>query len=123
MNQPKEVTANWDTQYYLTVTSSHDTPQGAGWYNSGSAANFSVTSPADETEDTRYLFTQWSGDYSGTSPSGSVTMNSAKEVVANWQRQYYLTTSENPDAGGDITPSPLGGWYDENSNVEVNARA
>jgi len=121
MNQPKEVVAGWKTQYYLTVTSSHDNPQGEGWYDSGVVANFSVTSPADEGEGTRYVFTQWSGDYSGTSPSGSVTMSSAREVIANWKTQYYLTTSENPPEGGDITPSPPGAWYDNGTWVNISA--
>ena len=121
MNQPKEVTANWDTQYYLTVSSSHDTPQGAGWYNSGSAANFSVTSPADEAEGTRYIFSNWSGDYNGTSTSGSVTMTNPKEVVANWDVQYYLSMTENPPEGGEASPAPPGGWYDRNESVQISA--
>ena len=121
MNQPKEVVAGWNTQHYLTVTSAHDTPQGEAWYNEGANANFSVTTPADESGGTRYAFTNWTGDYSGTSASGSVSMNSAKEVIANWKTQYLLTTIENPSAGGTISPAVPGDWYDDNSNVQVDA--
>ena len=121
MNAPKQVVASWKTQYYLTVTSTHDTPQGQNWYNSGAMANFSVTTPADESGGIRYRFTNWSGDYSGTNSSASITMNAAKQVTANWQTQYLLTTSENPTAGGDITPSPPGEWYDDGTNANVDA--
>ncbi len=121
MNSPKEVTANWQTQYYLTVNSARDNPQGAGWYNSGTNADFSVTTPADESNGTRYVFTNWSGDYSGTDASASITMNLPKEVTANWQTHYYLTTANNPAAGGEVSPSPPGAWYDSGSNAEIDA--
>ncbi|MDW7679851.1 MAG: cohesin domain-containing protein, partial [bacterium] len=115
------VTANFTTQYYLTVTSSRDNPQGQGWYNSGSTANFSVSSPADESNGTRYVFTQWSGAYSGSSTSGSVVMSGPKEVIANWQTQYFLSTAENPSQGGDITPAVPGAWYNSGTNAQLNA--
>jgi len=121
MNAVKQVTANWTTQYNLTVTSAHDSPQGAGWYNSGATANFSVTSPADESNGTRYVFTQWSGDYTGSSPSGSLMMTSAKSVTANWQTQYFLATAENPPYGGNISPAPPGDWYNSGSYATVTA--
>jgi len=118
MDEPKTVTANWKTQYYLTVNSSHGNPQGAGWYDPGDNAEFSVTSP-DVQGNTRYIFNNWSDDFSGTSTSGSVTMNAGKTVTANWTTQYYLSTAENPDAGGDITPIPPGTWYNAGANASL----
>ncbi len=38
MSGPETATANWKTQYYLTVTSAYGTTSGADWYDSGSTA-------------------------------------------------------------------------------------
>ncbi|NOY60612.1 MAG: hypothetical protein GXO75_17020, partial [Calditrichaeota bacterium] len=119
----KTYTANLDTKYYLTVTSDHDSPQGEGWYDAGATANFSVTSPAEESGGSRYRFTQWSGDYSSSSTSGSITMNAPKGIVANWQRQYYLTTAVSPSGSGTVSPNPPGDWYDSGTNASVEATA
>jgi hypothetical protein len=52
---------------------------GKGTYNDGTAASFSVSSlVAPLNANQRYVFSYWSGDFSGTSPSGTVTMSSAK---------------------------------------------
>ena len=121
MNGPKTVTANWKTQYYLTVNSAYDAPQGEGWYDAESTAYFSVTTQSSGGTGIHYLFTNWSGDYNGTDNPGSINMDGPKTVTVNWNTQYYLTTSENPDAGGDMTPAPPGNWYDSGAQVSVNA--
>jgi uncharacterized repeat protein (TIGR02543 family) len=120
MDGPKNVYANWNTQYYLNVVSSHGNPQGAGWYNSGATADFSVTTP-DVQGSTRYLFLSWSGDFTGSSPSGSTSMTAAKIVTANWTTQYYLSTRENPDAGGNMTPVPPGAWFNSGTGAALAA--
>ena len=121
MNAPKEVIAGWQPQHYLTIASDHGDPQGAGWYDSGENVNFSVTTPTDASGGTRYRFANWDDDYSGTNPSGTINMNDAKLVTAIWQTQYYLTTAENPAAGGGISPAPPGEWYDSGTNAQVDA--
>lgn len=84
-------TANYTTQYYLNVESDYGDPQGEGWYDSGSTATISVTSP--EGAIIRQVFTDWSGDYSGTAASASVTMDGPKTITANWKSdsmQLYM---------------------------------
>ena len=122
MNSPKIITASWDTQYYLTLNSPYGNPQGEKWYDSGATASFSLTSPIGD-DFTRYFFDHWSGDYSGTETSGSVIMNDAKIITAHWIAQHYLSLSELPDEGGNISHSPPGSWYEEDSEVELNASA
>ena len=122
MDSPKTITASWDTQYYLTIHSPYGNPQGEKWYDSGVTASFSLTSPIGDNF-TRYFFDHWSGDYSGTDPSGSLMMDDAKTITAHWNTRHYLSLSEQPDEGGDITPSPPGKWYAEESEVELNASA
>jgi hypothetical protein len=113
MNGAKTATANWKTQYYLTVTSAYGTVGGQGWYDSGSTAYASV-SPlvVAGPSGTQYVFTSWSGDASGsTSPSNSITMSGPKTGVAGWKTQYYLTvTSAYGIVGGQ-------GWYDSGSTA------
>ena len=76
-------------QYYLTVTSNYGTVTGLGWYDSGYIANFSVSStsiPAGFL--TYYIFTKWSGDYTGNEYMASIIMNSPKTITAEWITDY-----------------------------------
>jgi len=86
-------TANYKTQYYLTVESAYGQPEGDGWYDSGSTATISVTSP--EGTIIRQVFTGWSGDLSDTTATASVTMDGPKTVTAGWRTDYmqlYMIT-------------------------------
>jgi hypothetical protein len=101
-NNQKTITMNSDQtysittiiQYYLSVTSTYGNTQGSGWYDSGSEASFSV-SPTTVSSGflTNNVFHSWSGDYTETASSGTITMNSPKEIVALWttdSSQLYL---------------------------------
>ncbi|MFQ6128362.1 MAG: hypothetical protein ACE5QW_05625, partial [Thermoplasmata archaeon] len=115
MNKAKTATASYQTQYHLTVNSDYGDPQGEGWYDVGTDATFSVTTPypPDATE-TRYRFQAWSGDSTATTSSATITMDSAKEVTATWITQYYLTVvSDYGDPQGE-------GWYDAASTAEIS---
>lgn len=102
----------YTSSYTLTVNtdpSSLGTVTGGGSYNSGSSASFSVTQSTIQTSpNTRYVFSHWSGDYSGSGTSGTVTVNSAMKITAVYQLQYYLSVQAQPQNA----PSPQGaGWY------------
>jgi len=88
MNGPHNAVAQYTAQYLLTVNSPGGlgNPQGGGYYNAGSTAQFSVTSP--EGYLIQQVFVQWQGDYTGTSPQGSITMSSPKTVNAVWTTSY-----------------------------------
>lgn len=86
MNSPRNVTANWQTEYLLTIESEYGEPQGAGWYTEGRTAAFSV--PSSTGVIIRHVFTGWSGDYTGTETAALLTMNSPKAIVANWRTDY-----------------------------------
>jgi hypothetical protein len=112
MNNPITETANWQTQYYLTVNNGgHGTASGQGWYNAGSSATFSI-SPTTLSGGTgiQYLFTSWSGSglgsYSGTSSSYSVTMNNPITETANWLTQYQVTFNWQVSGGGSGYSAP-----------------
>ncbi len=126
MNAPKTATAEWKTQYYLTVTSAYSTPSGAGWYDSGSVTYAHLDNGTNsETSDIRHVFIGWSGDASGTvySQSNGITMNGPKTATADWTVARYALTILSPygSVGGSTNPSA--GVYpkNESSPVEVTA--
>ena len=63
---------------------------GSGTYDTGASVS-AVASPAPG-----YIFDHWSGDFSGTSPTMVLTMDSNKNVVANFVPVYSLSKSINP---------------------------
>jgi hypothetical protein len=100
------------SKYQLTVTtdpSDLGTATGSGTFTQGTSASFSVTKSIIQTSsNTRYVFSHWSGDYSGVGTSGSITVNAASKVVAVYQLQYHLDVSSQPQSA----PYPQGeGWY------------
>jgi len=93
MDGPKNLTATWKTQYYLKVTSEYGEPKGEDWYDAGSTANFSVTSPIGAI--IQRVFNSWEGDYDGVLPYGSIRMENPKTVIATWRTDYiqlYILT-------------------------------
>jgi hypothetical protein len=113
------------TKYQLTVATDPltlGTATGNGTYTSGSSASFSVTQSTVQTSpNSRYVFSHWSGDYSGVGTSGSITMNSARKVIAVYQLQYRLSVGVQPLSA----PLPQGdGWYNagDTATLSVNAQ-
>jgi Caspase domain/Divergent InlB B-repeat domain len=106
-------TASYDEEQLLILISAYGDVQGGGWYKDGTRAGFSVT-PYIELADTKHIFTRWSGDFSGTGPSGSLVMTAPKTVTANWRHEYLLTI--NSEYG-----QPTGaGWYQEGKTAAVS---
>jgi hypothetical protein len=87
MDKPHSAVATYDTQYQLLVDSQYGDPAGSGYYTAGSTATYSVTSPVGVL--IQQVFTGWSGDISGTSPTGSITMDKPHSVHANWATSYF----------------------------------
>ena len=93
MDSPKTATANWKTQYYLTITSLYGDPTGEGWYDAGTTATFNIEIPASNNADTRVIFA-WKGTeggYTGPAQSSTITMNHPITEEATWTTQYKLT--------------------------------
>jgi hypothetical protein len=97
-SNPRSVTLSDDTvlaarykiQFLLTVNSPMGNPQGSGWYDEGSTATFSVTSPLTVegfmgTLGGKYVFDHMSGDSTAATASATVTMNGPKTVSAEWR--------------------------------------
>ncbi|HKM76188.1 MAG TPA: hypothetical protein VJZ32_07210, partial [Candidatus Bathyarchaeia archaeon] len=110
------------SQYQLTLNANPSSlasqVTGGGSYSYGSTASFSVSQTTVQTApDTRYVFQGWSGGYTGSATSGSVTMTSSATVTANFQPQYLLTLSAQPSGA----PSPQGsGWFNAGSTASIS---
>ena len=85
MDVPHTVEAQYKTQYLLTVSSEYGTVQGEGWYDAGSSATFSVTTPIDTSYGVKQVFDRWAGDSESTSPTTTITMDSPRTVMAVWR--------------------------------------
>jgi hypothetical protein len=121
MDDNHTATAHYLLQYYLTVTSPFATPSGEDWYSSGDTAYAALdTGTVDYGNETRRVFTSWSGDSSGTNYSSSspILMDAPKTAVANWKTQYYLTVATDPSGIAAIAGE---GWYDQSTNVALMA--
>jgi hypothetical protein len=82
------------SQYYVTVKSEYGTITGAGWYDSGSTASFSL-SPSSMSAGflTYHVFSGWSGDSTSKNSTASVIVDSPKVITATWavdSTQLYL---------------------------------
>ena len=113
---------NTPAQYSLTVSTDPTnlaSVSGGGTYTSGMTASFSITkSVIQSTSNTRYVFSHWTGDYSGVGDSGSITMDAAHHIVAVYQLQYYLSVT----AQSQGAPLPQGeGWYNAGDSVSLTA--
>jgi len=111
----------YNQQYQLSVNANPSTLSnavtGAGQYAQGTSASFAANQNMIQvSQDTRYVFSQWSGDYSGSSMTGSLTMNAAKSVTAVYQLQYYLSVSSQPSNAGTLQGS---GWFNSGTSAVV----
>jgi len=101
-----DLTALFDTEFLLTVTSTAPGASGGGWYLAGSTAYASVGNTIVDTAGKRFTFTGWGGDASGTgATSDPILMDGPKTAVANYEQEFFLTVQ-----------SPFGtasgsGWY------------
>jgi hypothetical protein len=110
MNNYYTVQANWQEQWYITVTSPRDEPIPSQWVNTGESLTVSVTSPADDDGvGTRYRCTGYRIDEGDLQEGTSHTFENvqvAHEITFEWTAQYYLTV-------GSAYATPGGaGWYD-----------
>jgi hypothetical protein len=108
-------TAFFTHQWYFLTSSSHGTPSGAGWYNSGATASSSITTPVSGGTGIRYVNNHHTG--TGSCPTGagasvSFTITQYSTVVFDqWTTQYYLTVNT---AHSSATGA---GWYNSGASA------
>jgi ribosomal protein L37E len=91
MNTPHTITAVYKQQYHLTVNSDQGTPSGAGWYDAGTNAPISVSTPSSPSYGVSLVFNGWQGSgVQSSSQSTQVMMDGAKTVTATWRTDATL---------------------------------
>ncbi len=112
MDGPKTATANWKTQYKLTIRTSGlgttvtnvyngtnilgtatDASPYIGWFDENVILNLDIDSPIYGSP-ASYVFANWTGDATGSSRPLSVTMSLPKDITANYKTQYQVTFTQ-----------------------------
>ncbi len=91
VNSPVSLIAAWKTQYLVTVQSEYGSATGAGWHDSGSSVQLTIQPEVDYSNETRRIFTGWSGDVSGNATDLALTISKPINAVAQWTTQYQIT--------------------------------
>jgi hypothetical protein len=86
MDSPKTVTAEWQTEYLLTIESAYGDPNRGGWYEANTTVNLSAL--PDQGTFIMQLFNGWSGDVSTTGEAVQFIMDSPKMITATWETDY-----------------------------------
>lgn len=113
MDRAKKATADWKTQYVLRISSdpiSIFSPSTL-WFDEDSLAHFSAPRGTNGT-DTRYVFDQWFGDYSGADAEVSLQMDGPKSITAKYKTQYFLNVTLAPPEIAQREDMPKSDWYD-----------
>ena len=89
MNASHNATALYGQQYYLTVQTDQGVPSGSGWYDAGSTAQLTVSTPVCAQYGVRIVFNGWQGD-TYSQQSTAILMDGPKTVVATWRTDYTV---------------------------------
>ena len=112
------IIGQYKTQWWITVSSSHDSPTASSWVDSGSSFNTSVTSPTEiVTNSSQWVCTGYKLD-NGSLTAGTsynfTSVASSHTIEFDWKEQYYLTVNSQYDTPGGA------GWYDNGSTAYAN---
>ncbi|PPD58057.1 Calx-beta domain-containing protein [Dehalogenimonas etheniformans] len=136
MTQARSITANYGTQYQLTLAITEGVPGNLSnvsgavdgtWYDNGTALNLSAATPVADGSGKRWAFKNWTGDVSSspnTSNPVSVTMNQARSITAKYGVQYQLTLVVSPTehgVSGSIFGAVTGDWIDSGTTKQLTA--
>ncbi|MEM2979851.1 MAG: NosD domain-containing protein [Thermoproteota archaeon] len=103
-----EITAAWDIQHLITVSSSYGIPTGAYWQKEGSIITISIPQTiVDYGNYTRRVFKGWfeEGSLVSSGQSISVKVDRPRKIVANWDTEYEVKALSEKG-------TPVGsGWY------------
>jgi len=94
------------------------TPQVFTWLF-GSSHTVAANSPVSSGTGIQYVWVSWSD--SGVQSHNVTVPSSATTYTATFKKQYLLTVSVNPTAGGNLSVGS--GWRDDGSTVQVSATA
>jgi len=113
---PTNISAVWETQYLVNVTSPFGTVAGSGWYNSGTPATLEALNTTDYLNGTsREVFNGWSNG--ATTPN--ITMNVTGPIIlgALYQKQDLVSFVAQDNNGNYISAS----WFGSNNSTYASS--
>jgi hypothetical protein len=93
VNSSLDITAKYDEQVPLLVTSPYGNPQGSGWYLRGTNATFSVENEVNNGNGIRRVFQRWESGSNSTENQAWIILNSPVQVSASWKTQFQVTVN------------------------------
>jgi M6 family metalloprotease-like protein/uncharacterized repeat protein (TIGR02543 family) len=133
VNSPSRLQALWKVQYLIQISSPYGSPEGSGWHDAGSVVQFLIQPQIDYSNRTHRIFTGWTGDYSGTSTSFTLTADKPMNLSAHWTTQYqvafkvsglpnstYVTLNVNNVSQRIAVNQPFSAWYDQGQTLNPN---
>jgi len=109
------LSAEYKTQYRLTIDSGEGTSSGDGWYDESGTASAKANSPTQiNSGKTRLVFSHWSGDYASNSTTLELHMDRPYNITANWYIEHYLAISSTVTNFEE-------GWHREGTVVKLKA--
>ena len=117
LDSPKSIDAKWKTQHFVNLEENGGEVFGEGWYDQGVEAVIRASPISNQiTDETRDVFTGWTGNVTSTSSVESFEVTRPYTISANWKAQNYLKV----EAGlGRISEGS--DWYDLGSVVIISA--
>ena len=82
-----DYTATYKKQYKLSINSMHGNPKGGGWYDDGTIATISVTSPDGKLILQR--FNGWYGSIVASTKEINLVVDTAKYINVVWKADYF----------------------------------
>lgn len=112
---------DWVREYYCAFsTNTGETMPQSGWFAANSIFDITAVAPLD-TQSTRYFFENWTGfgrgSYTGTIPSGTITIREPLVHQAAWRIEHRLSIVR---VNGELQTDPSG-WYLEGAVVGMTA--
>jgi hypothetical protein len=119
VTQAMDLTASFETDYYLTVASSVPSAGGDGWYLSGTMAVATVSSDVVSSRPgERHMFHGWTGSASGLGTSSDpILMDEPKLASAIWVTEYLVSVES------EVGSVEGGGWYAAGTAATLRAPA
>ncbi|MEM1557659.1 MAG: hypothetical protein QXT26_03345 [Thermoproteota archaeon] len=99
------LTAEFYTEYLVTVSSDYGEVSQLTWLREGSTFEISAPMIVSISTGSRAVFNGWTGDLVTSDPSISLTVEWPISLAATWKLQHFLSLSFQDKAGRSITPS------------------
>ncbi|MCL4404468.1 hypothetical protein M1583_00565 [Candidatus Marsarchaeota archaeon] len=84
---PINISAIWQTQYYINATTPYGNVTGSGWYNRGSNAKITLSRTSQSiTKNESMVFVSWSNG--ATAPNLTIAVNGSYSLIAQYGMAY-----------------------------------